>query len=133
MHKTQAYSRVNPLAYSFTALMNNQFGDNDPPFLGGRSLLEHFGVAGQSVWCVAMRHVIPHRPRARRAAGRGRVDGPHPLHLSRLIHSTPSLPILPASSGTEPERLNIGVVWGFFAALVFGTWLTLSLRRYERR
>ena len=30
--------------------MVNQFGAHDPRFLGGRTVLEYFGVAGQSVW-----------------------------------------------------------------------------------
>ncbi|GBF95048.1 P-loop containing nucleoside triphosphate hydrolase [Raphidocelis subcapitata] len=44
------YSRANPLAYAFTALMNNQFGAVNPKFIGGHTLLEYFGVAGQSIW-----------------------------------------------------------------------------------
>lgn len=45
------YSRANPLAYAFTAHMQNQFGARNPRFIGGQTLLQYFGVDGQSVWC----------------------------------------------------------------------------------
>ena len=44
------YSRANPLAYAFTALMQNQYGAANPKFIGRRTLLEYFGVEGQSIW-----------------------------------------------------------------------------------
>lgn len=44
------YSRINPLTYSFTALMVNQFGEHDPRFIGGKTLLEYFGMQGQRPW-----------------------------------------------------------------------------------
>ncbi|KAI8469318.1 MAG: ABC-2 type transporter-domain-containing protein [Monoraphidium minutum] len=44
------YSRANPLAYSFTALMQNQFGSAEPPFPGGQALLQRFGIDGPPMW-----------------------------------------------------------------------------------
>lgn len=44
------YSYLNPLRYSWTALMLNQFEAQDPKFLRNRSLLTYYGVVGQSKW-----------------------------------------------------------------------------------
>ena len=32
-----------------------------------------------------------------------------------------------------PRRVNIGAVFGFFGAFTVATWVTLCVRRYERR
>ncbi|GBF95049.1 P-loop containing nucleoside triphosphate hydrolase [Raphidocelis subcapitata] len=44
------YSYINPLRYSWTALMLNQFEGRDPKFLRNRSLLTYYGIEGQSKW-----------------------------------------------------------------------------------
>jgi ABC-type multidrug transport system permease subunit len=44
------FSYINPIRYAWTALMVNQFRV-DPRFIGGRTLLEYYGVKGQSAWC----------------------------------------------------------------------------------
>ncbi|KAF6250828.1 P-loop containing nucleoside triphosphate hydrolase protein [Scenedesmus sp. NREL 46B-D3] len=45
------YSFINPLRYSWTAVMLNQFEAIDPVWLGGQTVLEYYGVAGQSKVC----------------------------------------------------------------------------------
>jgi hypothetical protein len=30
--------------------MNNQFGKANPRFIGGQTLLQYFGVEGESIW-----------------------------------------------------------------------------------
>ena len=32
------------------AVMVNQFGDRDPAFIGGGTLLNYYGIKGQSIW-----------------------------------------------------------------------------------
>jgi ATP-binding cassette, subfamily G (WHITE), member 2 len=44
------YSYCDPLRYAFTANLVNHFGEKDPRFLGGRTVLEYFGVKGESGW-----------------------------------------------------------------------------------
>jgi len=44
------YSYCDPLRYAFTANLINHFGARDPRFLGGKTVLQYFGVAGQSGW-----------------------------------------------------------------------------------
>jgi ABC-type multidrug transport system ATPase subunit len=44
------YSYCDPLRYAFTANLVNHFGERDPRFLGGKTVLEYFGVKGQSGW-----------------------------------------------------------------------------------
>ncbi|WIA12825.1 hypothetical protein OEZ85_006453 [Tetradesmus obliquus] len=44
------YSFINPLRYSWTAVMINQFEANDPVWLNGQTVLEYYGIAGQSKW-----------------------------------------------------------------------------------
>jgi hypothetical protein len=36
--------------YSWTAVMLNQFEANDPTWLDGQTVLEYYGIAGQSKW-----------------------------------------------------------------------------------
>jgi len=44
------YSYIDFIRYSFTALMVNQFGGNDPPFQGTTSVLAAFAIEGQDKW-----------------------------------------------------------------------------------
>lgn len=44
------YSYINPLRYSWTVLMINQFSENNPVMIDGRTVLEYYGIAGQSMW-----------------------------------------------------------------------------------
>lgn len=44
------YSYCDPLRYAFTANLVNHFGARNPRFLGRQTVLEYFGVEGQSGW-----------------------------------------------------------------------------------
>jgi len=44
------YPIIDPLRYSFGAMMANQFGPNDPPYIGGKTVLSYFGLKGVDAW-----------------------------------------------------------------------------------
>eukprot|EP00775_Hariotina_reticulata_P005937 gene5937-6176_t len=44
------FSFINPLRYSWTAVMLNQFGAHDPVWVEGKTILEFYGIQGQSMW-----------------------------------------------------------------------------------
>lgn len=44
------YSYINPLRYSWSALMVNQFEANDPIWIDGKTVLEYYSLDNQSKW-----------------------------------------------------------------------------------